>query len=457
MQRPHPLHLYYDIKKWLLLLLLPVLRAVFYSGDTVSVILSSIRDVALAAALTAYSAVKWRKSGFLLKNGLIISRGLIFRRLIRVAAKHASSIETERSPLMWLAGGRRVRINTAGLKRRADATVYMPAGAADLLTESGGGRARRFYSRVLPVLALSASSSNAAIGFLTLAPALRQAGQIIGREVSGEVYGLLNRIVSLGLPPLLNAIANLLVLGWCFSFARTFARAAGFAACREGDRIHVVSGLLNVRDTYIDCARITAVELRQTLFMRLFGLYTVTITAAGCKREKGARPVIIPAARRGELRDALDTLLPGYPACAAAVRPPLKAFAGRALAPLLLTAGSLIPLYAGGVWRTFAAVWFAAGGWWLVIRIIGSRRAGFGVDSDAVTVRYSAGLALYELHLPRQAVDLVRIIRFPWQRHSGTCTVEIRCFGEKGKRHRVPSLPYNRAKELAERIRMNNE
>ena len=71
---------------------------------------------------------------------------------------------------------------------------------------------------------------------------------------------------------------------------------------------------------------------------------------------------------------------------------------------------------------------------------------------DAVTVRYSAGLALYELHLPRQAVDLVRIIRFPWQRRSGTCTVEIRCFGEKGKRHRVPSLPYNRAKELVERV-----
>ena len=336
MQRPHPLHLYYDIKIWLLLLLLPVLRAVFYSGDTVSVILSSIRDVALAAALTAYSAVKWRKSGFLLKNGLIISRGLIIRRLIRVAAKHAASIETERSPLMWLAGGRRVRINTAGLKRRADATVYMPAGAAELLTESGGGSARRVYSRVLPVLALSASSSNAAIGFLTLAPALRQAGQIIGREVSGG-----STACSTGLSRWPASAAQPSPTCWCWAgvFVRAhLRRAAGFAASRKSPYPRGV-GLLNVRDTYIDCARITAVELRQTLFMRLFGLYTVTITAAGCRREKGA-PGHYSAARRGELRDALDTLLPGYPP--APPRRALPALAGRAFAPLLLTAGSLI-------------------------------------------------------------------------------------------------------------------
>lgn len=451
MQRPHPLYLYYDIKKWLLLLLLPILRAIFANHDTISVILSSIRDVALATALIAYSAVKWRKSGYSLNNGLILKQGLIYQRRIRVLAKDAASIEIERNPLMWLAGGRRVRINTAGLKRRADATVYMPAKAAKIFSQhKTSGHIRRVYSRIIPVVILSASSSNAALGLLTLAPALKQAGQILGREVSGEVYGLINRIISLGLPPLFNTIANILVLGWCFAFLRTFTRTAGFTAEREGSRIHLVSGLLTTRNIYIDGTRITSLELRQTLFMRLFGLHTVTITAAGYGREKGARPVIVPAAHPKELCQALDALLPEYPTCPATVHPPLKALAGYALPPLLFTLGSFITLYTGGIWNMFAAVWFILGIWWMIVRLTGYQRAGFGVNEEAVTMRYSIGLALYEIHLPRESADSIRITQMPWQKKGGTCTVELRSFGEKRRRHRVRALPYSEAKRLVE-------
>jgi uncharacterized membrane protein YdbT with pleckstrin-like domain len=457
MRRPHPLYLFYDIKKWLILLLLPIFRAIFINQDTVSVILSSLRDVALATALITYSAIKWRNSQFSLKSGLTLKQGLIYRRWIRVMAEDAASIEIERSPLMWLAGGRRVRINTAGLKRRADATIYMSAQSAKILSvQKQTGHVKRVYSRVLPVLVLSASSSNAALGLLTLVPALRQAGQILGREVSGEVYGLLKRIISLGLPPLFNTIANILVLGWCFAFLRTFTKTAGFTADREGSRIHLVSGLLTTHNIYIDCSRITTMELRQTLFMRLFGLHTVTITAAGYGREKGARPIIIPAARPRELCSALDTLLPEYPTCPATIHPPLKSLAGYALPPLLFIAGSFIPLYTGGIWYMFAAVWFIIGVWWLIIRLIGYQRSGFGVSMDAVTMRYSIGLALYEIHLPRYAADCVRIIQLPWQRRGGTCTVELRCFGEKRKRHRVRALPYTEAKKLVELLVKGN-
>ena len=450
MERPHPLYLYYDIKKWLWLLLLPVLRALFSRQDTVSVILSSMRDVTIAAGLIMYSAIKWNRAGYSLKGGLTLEHGLIVRRWLRVMASDAASVEIERSPLMWLAGGRRVRINTAGLRRRADATIYLSAREAGVLAGSRSvWRGRRVSSRVLPVLVLSASNSNAALGLLTVAPALRQAGQILGREVSGEVYGLINRLISLGLPPLFDAIAHVLVLGWCYAFLRTFARTAGFTTERSGSRLHLLSGLITLRDIYIDCSRITSMELRQTLFMRLFRLHTVTITAAGYGREKGARPVIIPAARPRELCSALDTLLPEYPTCPATLHPPRRAVFGYVLPPLLFSLGSLFPLYIGGVWNMLAAVWFLAGIWWLLVRLSGYFRAGFGVSSRAVTMRYTRGLALYEIHVPREAADCAWIIQAPWQRKSGICTVELRCFGEKRRRHRVRALPVEEARRLA--------
>jgi hypothetical protein len=35
---------------------------------------------------------------------------------------------------------------------------------------------------------------------------------------------------------------------------------------------------------------------------------------------------------------------------------------------------------------------------------------------------------------------------------SGTCTVEVRCFGEKRRRHRVLALPYDQALALVEKL-----
>jgi uncharacterized membrane protein YdbT with pleckstrin-like domain len=210
--------------------------------------------------------------------------------------------------------------------------------------------------------------------------------------------------------------------------------------------------MLTRRDTYIDCSRITTLEFRQTLFMRLFQLYTVAITAAGYGREKGARPLIIPAAQQKELCHALDKLLPEYPTCRTMLHPTRKALLGYVWLPLLLSMGGLYPLLTGGVWTMLATIWFIAGAWWLLIRIFSYTRAGVGVSDRAVTMRYSRGLALYEIHVPREVADCAVITRNPWQRYSGTCTMELRCFGEKRRRHRVRALPYQQAKILAQKL-----
>lgn len=449
LRRPHILYFYYDMQKWLLILLVPVLRAFFSRQDVVMVVLSSLRDVTTACLLIAYSFEKWRCAGYALQGGLIFEQGVFWRRRLRVSAEDAASVEVERSPLMWLLHGVRVRVNTAGLRRRADATLYLPASVVARYRPADEGRPwRRYRSQLWPVVVLAASSSNAAVGLLTVAPAMRQAGKILGREVTSEVYGLVERLVSLGLPPLLHTTANILVVGWGFAFLSTLLRTAGFLSRRSENQLHIVSGFLTRRDVYIDCSRITSLELRQTLFMRLFRLHTVTISAAGYGRERGSRPVIIPAARPRELGAALDSLLPDYPICRRVIHPGGRAVTGYVLPPLLFTLAGIWGLALGGVWTMASAVWIVGGMWWLLIRLAGFRRAGFGVDDDAVTLRYSRGLALYEVHVPREVVDCARIVQNPLQRRGGTCHVELLCFGEKYRRHRVRSLSYEEASKL---------
>ena len=56
--------------------------------------------------------------------------GVVLRRVLRISAEDAASVEMERTPLLWLLGGRRIRVNTAGLRRKSDAVLYLSAAQA---------------------------------------------------------------------------------------------------------------------------------------------------------------------------------------------------------------------------------------------------------------------------------------------------------------------------------------
>lgn len=153
--------------------------------------------------------------------------------------------------------------------------------------------------------------------------------------------------------------------------------------------------------------------------MKLFRLYTASITAAGYGRERGTRPVVVPAARAKSLCAGLRRLDGGlsrlcrrHPAVPGAV----WRYIGP---PLLLSAGGVLPFFGGNIGTVVGILWLAGGLWWLSIRWLGFRRAAFGVSRDAVVLRYPRGLALYEVHIPKEAADCLIITRSPWQRPVG--------------------------------------
>ena len=113
-----------------------------------------------------------------------------------------------------------------------------------------------------------------------------------------------------------------------------------------------------------------------------------------------------------------------------------------------------MPLWLGGVWKVAAVLWAAGAAWWLLVRFLGFYQAGFGVGRSAAAIGYSRGLALYRVYIPLEVTDCAVIRRSPWQRGSDGCTVELRCFGEKRRRHRVRHLPYGPALDLALKLHL---
>ncbi len=443
-QRPCGAYVLYDMRRWWPILLWPLRRVLMPTSEPRVL----LRELLLCAVLVGYSIEKWRGSRYRVgrsQNGFYsvgVRQGLLVRHALHIDADAAASVEIERTPLLALCGGRRVRVNTVGLRRRADAVLYLSAECVRDLFSLNDRYRQRFRARLWPVIVAAITGSNAAVGLLTAVPVLRQISNLLGERFSADAVGVLQQLLAAEIPSALRMLANLLVIGWGIAVLRNFLRYAGFYATVQEEHLHLVSGLFTRRDVLIDRDKITALELRQTLLMRLLGLHTAVITAAGYGRDIGARPVLIPAADPRTLCEGLEHLLPGYPLKTGRIRAVRRAWWRYLVPPLIVTALSVPPWMAGGFWQMPALVCTAWGIWWLTVRFLGFRSAGFGADEAAVTVWYPRGLAFYRVYLPREAVDHITVTQSIWQRFGGTCTVTVRSFGDKKRRHRVWGLPY---------------
>ncbi len=451
--REHRLHfltVWYNSRKWCLLLLVPFLRAFVWDQQGWTLVFASAWDIILSGVLIVLSLVRWRGSRYRIHRGLQISHRFLWFHRLWVQAEDAASIEVECTPLMALFGARRVRMNTAGLRSRSDATVMMSAENSRLLL----GQKRLPVSQRMcswwAVTLMAASGSNAALGMLTLAPVLRQAAGLLGED-KNKFINEAGRLFATALPAVLQIMANLMLLGWGFAFANQWMRTHGFYAGKSGASLHIKSGLFTRRDIRIDMHKITTLELRQTLLMRLFRLYTATITAAGYGRERGTRPVLVPAARSRHMRTLLNRLLTNFPVSAVSLRP-VKSGWIRYVGPPLIAFLLFFFTWAMAWEKILSLIGIIGSAWWMLVRLIGFFHSGMGVSHHAVSIRYPKGLAFYEVHIPLEVADSITITRLHLRRPGDLCTVEVRTFGEKRRRHRVYGLPYPQARRLADKM-----
>lgn len=446
-RRPYGVYALYVAGRWWPVLVVPLVRLLTTIRDME--LHTIIRDALWCALPLLYGIFTWYSCRYRvsrLKRGwcysMAVRQGIVVRRSLYVDAQHAVSVEVERTPFLAVCGGRRVRINTEGLRRRSDMVLYLPVAQVEALF-CLRDRPKVTSTRLFHVFVTAVSGSNAAVGLLTAIPILRQIGKLLGDAPIPDAVGVLQRVMATQVPAMIRLAGNLLLLGWGVAVLRNFLRYVGFYAAIQGDCLHLVSGLFTRRDVLIDRDKITAVEIRQTVFMRLLGLHTAVLTAAGYGRDWGSRPVLVPAADPKTLRKELKRLLPQYPMRTTYRSAQRRGWWRYVLAPLAVMIGSIPFWHGGGFWQVPAVACLVFGGWWFWVRLLGWRGAGFGADCRAVTVRYPRGLALYQVHLPCEAVDEVAVTQGFWQRRAGTCTVTVRCFGEKKRRHRVWGMSYD--------------
>lgn len=438
--RPHPLYILYDVKRWLWLWLIPLVRLVLTPDASTEILTSSLRDFLLAGCLLTYACWKRNTTYYQLGSPLQIRKGIVIRRQYTLPSDSTSLVTVETTPLMRLCRCRRVQISTISRRRQADATLYLSYRQAWSLIRQEVG-AEGYHARTLPILIMALSGSNAAIGAVTLVPFIRRAATVLGNRFPTDIYSVTEQFMVFDLPPVLQNIANLLLLGWCVSVINSLFRTHGFRVHRYHRRLHILSGVFTKRSQQMDVDGISSLLLRQTLFTRVWGLYTATIACAGYGRESGVRPLLIPAATMRDLCRALDHILPGFPIGQITLRPSVRSLPRYILPPILLIAGaSVLYFFSNTITAIPMMLLLVIGLWWFAVRLLGFFYSGCGMQNGAVVMRYPRGLALYELHMPVQSIDRCSLRQGPLGRRRGKCTLRLLCFGEKHHAHRVWGL-----------------
>ena len=433
-QRPHPLFILTNLKRFLWLLIVPLGRG-FISAvrgrSLVAYFEGFAFDIAVLGLMLLFSIADWYRFTYRATGeGIAFSRGVFDHRraFIPVAATY-----TVEQPLSYrLVGAARLWADTpAGHYRKNDFYVIAHSRVALDLIGRPTDRGHRPSSTEVAVMSFLASNSLA--GILILMTAVRGVGQILGnefRQVIFERFQQLSTVLAFGIPPAAVAIAYLLLGGWLLAFFYNFLRFWGFRADRQGEDLVIRTGLFSPQTQRIAAPSVGYLDVRRNLPCVLLRLFTVLVMAPG---SSGKPSVIVPAAGETATGQLVERLLPRLRPDTPQLRPMPNSWIRYYSEPVthmlyILLPGVLLSLIFPD-WQSVVIYLTAMAElvpiWGLAIRVADLHSAGAARGPDRLTIRYSSYFYLHTAVVSLDSVVSIKIRQSPLQRFYGTCDVQV--------------------------------
>ena len=466
-KRTHPITILEFVSKYLFLLLIPVLRGLFYllttSHDFYNWLAGAWVDLLVVLFILLASYLRWRFQFYRYdEQGLTVRRGVLIRRTVTIPQSSISTLTVEES--FYLRPFRAVHLladTDAGPFQRADCQLTLHREDACGLLERHGRepnlKPRLYRPRWTELAFLSIIVSNTLTGVVFLATFINKAGELLGEEFQRCLLVGLEGVAGLlaFLPQTGAVLALILMGGWLVGFARNFVRFIRFTVRREEGALTIRSGWLTRRTYSCRVDAVNFLDYRQSILTRMMGLYMVFVQCVGYGKG-GALAVLVPAADTRSCRRTMRMLLPEMAGRPRQIRPPCGSVIRYAMFPFW--ACLLVPAAAAAACRLFPdwqqlivflglmlALPFV---WLLILRIIDCCTAGIAVSSRQLTLRYSRGYTFHTVIVPRERVNYVRIRYSIFQKWAGNCDVLVYTYGEVGHCHKVENLRLQEVREL---------
>lgn len=458
--RTHPITIIYNLKRFLIVLLVPLFRGFFSAlgGGFQAWLAGAWMDILVVSLMFALSGAQWFFCSYRCsKDGLLVVSGLVIRSRLFLPREKLATICAASLFFLRPFGAVRLRADTlAGGNSRSDLSLFVSKAQAQRLLQWLEGKSderfeRRYRPRSYYIVALAAFSSSSFAGILFVSTLISQSGQLLGQEFSDRLVGTfeqLSRLLAFGLPPAAAAVGYLLLLGWLLAFLTNFIRHKNFCLSRSGDFLSVTGGIFTSRSYKIAVDRVNYLDIRQSVLSCILRFCTVSVNAVGYQKHDDDVSGVIPAVKKRELGKTLLMFFPEFqPAPRALWHNPgaLMKFVGDpAWSCILLPAATLLLRYIFPDWASFIGwvgfmLCFPAY-WFLTVRLIDYRSSGIAREGDMLTLRYSSGYYLHTIVIPVDKICYVKLRQSPIQSFDKKCDVLLYSFSEGRHRHHIRNL-----------------
>jgi len=391
--------------------------------------------VAIAAASIAAlgAVVRWMRLSFRIERHTLIIRGGLLSRWRRVLPfSRIQSVDVVRKLTHRLFGVVELRVEVVGGRETEAPLVALTPHDADvirasLLSEEPAAHARPDTPplvRMRPAQLLLAGFTG---GRIAVAAALLGWVQQFLTEES--VFRFFERVVAGGRSGLVVALivgAFVLVASVTISLVGTILVFWNFTARRDGDRLVITRGLLQIRRAMVPIHRIQAIRMEENLVRRVFGIASLHVITAGYARgeDQQRTSMLLPIADRAACLDIASQVLhsPAEVVDAQLEPAPPRALVRRlAVASLIggfVISGDVLFVEVGPIWA--AVVIPVAWG----LALLSWRALGHAVVGRHVVAR--SGMLVRRTTLAAHGnVQHLSLTRSPTQRMLGLATVRL--------------------------------
>lgn len=458
--RLHPLDAVSGMRRYLFLLLIPLVRGLAAIGDGwMDWLRGAWIDLCVLAAMLLLGFLRWRHSRLRLSDGrMTYSRGLFFQTEDIFFAEALSSFRISRP--FYLRPVRAAVIQPETLAREAKVLYPILVHYSDirmlerLFLQSRGDRVRVVARAKPSAVALAAAASSSAVGGLTFAAAfLSNTARFAGENAADNFLAAASRFVhrvSFGLPPAVVIPLVTLLVAYLLAFLRNLTEYYRFTVSRSSRSLYVGGGLFTRYHFQARVAAIESIDLRFGLISRWFAGVNVYVNAAGLGL-KTFTPAVIPA---GGLKDAvcqLRRLLPEFGSLACPIKTdPKAAFSRYMTLPLLFffltaAAGAAAGLLFPELTRLivfWSVMLCAAVAWVGAHRFVALRHTGIGVYQNHLCVMYGRGYLYHRVYIPRAKLVRISVSQSRAQQRRGLCTVAVYDMARRRRRHIVRTVDY---------------
>lgn len=465
----HPINIFEQTSKFLVLLVFPVLRALFYSGWNFSGWLSGAWfDILIIIVIILMGILGWYKYIYNLSDeGLYIQKGIVIVKKRFIPYRKLSMVSVvEPFYLMPFCAVRITADTDGGNSRSSDFKITIKKSeVAEFKSRvqapfTNPNDIKRVYKpQNLYIAILSLVVSNSLAGAVLVSTFISGMGKVLGQEAESLLVGKLTELaqkLAFGLPPIAAYTALVVLGGWAISFLINLVHHLRFCVTRKGNNLNINGGLITRREYLVTVKRVNLIELRQSVLTKLVGLYTALIHCSGYGKGKDEHSVLMPAGSRRDILQNIRLILPEMAVEKPTVRPKIK-FLSRFMIPPLTAIGItlavwllsyyLFPLLRDVVFFIFIMALITSM-WYLAVKIIAFLHTGVAQSDEAYTFCYTYAFSIKTVSVAKRRIIKLTVRRSFFQVMSGCCDLVVLTYSEGTKRHVIPNLPYDEATRI---------